>query len=147
MATKQLTLMVGITMVLGACSDPASPGSGSPNLQVLSADGVKLITQNLVTTDEMNALFEGPVVVDGQGCIRLDSEDDATVIWPHGFTLEPTIEGFVVRDEAGGTVGRLGDDFSLGGGEVPSLTDAMGFTDADRALAEEHCPGRYWIVS
>lgn len=147
MPTKKLTLAMGIMTMLGACSDPLSPGSTSPNLQVLSASGVKLITQNLVPADAMNALFEGPVVSDEQGCIRLDAEDDATVIWPHGFTLESTIEGIVIRDESGGSVGRLGDDFTLGGGEVTSLTDAMGFTDADRRLAEEHCPGRYWIVS
>lgn len=147
MPTNKLTLAMGIMMVLAACSDPLSTVSTSPNLQVLSADGVKLITQNLVPAAAMDALFEGSVVADEQGCIRLDAEDDATVIWPHGFTLQSTTEGLVIQDESGGSAGRLGDDFSLPGGEVTSLTDAMGFTDADRSLAEQHCPGRYWIVS
>lgn len=147
MPTNKLTLAMGIMMVLAACSDPLSTVSTSPNLQVLSADGVKLITQNLVPADAMDALFEGSVVADDQGCIRLDAEDDATVIWPHGFTLQSTTEGLVIQDESGESAGRLGDDFSLPGGEVTFLTDAMGFTEADRNLAEQHCPGRYWIVS
>lgn len=40
----------------------------------------------------------------------------------------------------------MGGSFSLGGGEVPELSDTMGFTQADRDLAEDHCPGRYLIV-
>jgi hypothetical protein len=147
MPTKGLALAIGFTMMLNACSDPLSPEAASPHLQILSADGVKLITQNVVVPDAMDALFQGRVVNDEQGCIRLDAEDDATVIWPEGFTIESTIEGPVIRDESDHFVGRLGGDFVLGGGEVMTLTDVMGFTDADGAFAGQHCPGRYWIVS
>ena len=95
----------------------------------------------------MSALFEGTVVVDGAGCIRLSGPDDATVIWPHGFTAELTIEGVEIHDRSDHPVGRLGDHFSLGGGEVETLHAGMGFTEEDRELASRHCPGRYWIVS
>lgn len=32
-------------------------------------------------------------------------------------------------------------------GEVPALSDAMGFTSADRSIAAAECPGGYWIVA
>ena len=144
---KTLPLALALAMIVGGCSDPLAPDSVSPNLQVSSAEGVTLITQNRVPTVSMDALFEGDVIADEAGCIRLDGVDGATVIWALGSTLTSTTDGPVVQDASGETLGRLGEQFSLGGGEVPALTETMGFTALDQAFVEARCPGRYWMVS
>lgn len=104
------------------------------------------LTQNVVPVAVMDALFEGRVVRDEAGCLRLDSADPATVVWPKGFTLEVAGESLRVREAAGGVLGRIGEAFRLGGGEVPSLHPGIGMSNADRARAENTCPGRFWIV-
>jgi hypothetical protein len=101
-----------------------------------------------VTPDvHMDALFEGNVVLDDAGCLRLDSPDPATVVWPRGWEFEQDGGTIRILDTGGERVGRVGEPFALGGGEVETLAAAMGFTGQDRDLAESYCPGRYWIVA
>lgn len=147
MRSSGLIGVVGVVTALASCSDPTGAHWTSPSLEVVQAHGFLFLTQDLVPQDAMSALFEGTVVLDDAGCIRLGGADDATVIWPHGFTAELTIEGVEIHDRSDQPVGRLGDHFSLGGGEVETLHAGMGFTEEDRDLASRHCPGRYWIVS
>lgn len=144
--------VVGVFAALVACSDssgtyPTGTYFTSPGLDVVQAHGLFVLTRKLVPSGTMDALFEGTVVVDDTGCIRLSGADDATVIWPYGFTAALTIEGVEVHDGSGNPVGRLGDQFYLSGGDVETLHAGLGFTDEDRDLASQHCPGRYWIVS
>lgn len=143
--TKPLSVAAAL-LILAACSEASPTEFTSPNLHVSSASGMHLITQNIVPAASMEALFQGRLFLDDRGCIRLDSEDDATVVWPHGFTAERTVEGIVVRDADGALFGRIGDELSLVGGKVATLHEGMGFTEEDRSLATQHCPGRYWIV-
>jgi hypothetical protein len=77
------------------------------------------------------------------GCLRLDTPDTHTVIWPKGFDLGADLR---VRDDRGAVVGRIGGAFRLGGGEVPSLHDGIPLSEADRVRAGSRCPGRFWIV-
>lgn len=144
--TRKALSVASTLLILAACSEASPTEFTSPNLAVSSANGVRFITQNVVPAATMDALFQGPLLLDDRGCIRLDSEDDATVVWPHGFTAERTVEGFFVRDAEGALFGRVGEELSLAGGEVATLHEEMGFTEDDRSLATEHCPGRYWIV-
>ena len=55
----------------------------------------------------------GELVLDGQ-CLRL--KDSATIVWPAGFT--PHVEGGVVhiRNGAGQSIARVGDEIAGGGG-------------------------------
>ena len=96
----------------------------------------------------MDALFQGRVVTDAAGCIRLDSPppDAGTVVWPFGFTLAREGRVLSVRDAAGREVGRIGGSFRFGGGHVPFLHEGTGFSAAERARAEARCPGTFWIV-
>ena len=94
----------------------------------------------------MDALFQGRVVEDSSGCIRLQPPSGATVVWPKGFSLEMTAEGARVQDQNGLEVGLIGSTFRFGGGEVPFLHGGLGFQPAEVALIQSRCPGRFWIV-
>ena len=125
---------------LAAC-DPAKEGPAGLQ-QRSDSDRVLFITQNEVPNAVMEALFVGRVTVDHEGCVRLASADPATVIWPHQFTLD----GTTVRDHYGAAIGHIGGEFRLGGGEIGSLHSGIKLSSADRALALDRCPGRFWIV-
>lgn len=120
-----------------------------PQLGIVMADAyqaqhnVLFLTAAQPATVSMQALFEGRVVVDQAGCIRLDSPDPATVIWPHGFRLAVRDGQLLVRDSAGREIGSIGGAFRFGGGEVPELSASI---VADHAAVTARCPGRYWIV-
>lgn len=139
--------LLSVLMVVLACgpSDPVMPLGA--NLQLSTTGGVKFLTQTSEQATHMEALFTGGLTVDDNGCIRLDSPDDATVIWPRGYSLHLAGGVHLVRDGAGRAVGLLDGDFSLGGGEVARLHSGMGFTQADESFVAHHCPGRYWIAS
>ena len=133
-----------VAILLVACSSSADDDLVEP-LASRNAD-VIFLAQNVTQTAVMDALFEGRIVVDTAGCIRLDSPDPATVVWPKGFTISGSGAALRVRDGAGRDIGRIGDAFRLGGGEVPTLHDGISVSAADRQRAETHCPGRYWVV-
>ena len=133
-----------VATLLVACSPNGDEDLVEP-LASRSTD-VIFLSQNVTQTVVMEALFEGRVVVDPAGCIRLDSPDPATVVWPKGFTISGSGAALRVRDASGRDIGRIGESFRLGGGEVSSLHEGIGVSAADRQRAETHCTGRYWIV-
>jgi hypothetical protein len=95
----------------------------------------------------MDALFQGRVTLDAQGCLRLDAGNRDTVIWPHGYTLDTRGDALVVKDAQGREVGTVGGSFRFGGGEVNSLEQVSHLSATTRARAEERCPGRYWFAA
>lgn len=140
------------SLAVSGCSTSSEPdgfGEGAEHLAVAHGDGVVLLTQNVVDADAMDALFEGNVAPDASGCLRLGVEGEygVTAVWPQGYELAAIDGAPHVVDGAGDPVGLIGGAFALAGGEVPELTDAMGFTEADRELAHATCAGRYWIVA
>ncbi|MBW3554841.1 MAG: hypothetical protein KY466_15115 [Gemmatimonadetes bacterium] len=140
-------LAVVITAV--GCSSPTAA-----ELELFQADGIEalvgadvvLLTMKFVPEVSMQALYEGRVTADDGGCLRLDTNDRHTVVWPKGYGVESANGGFQIVDDAGAVIGPVGGEFSIPGGEVSSLHDGLGFTEADRALAEAHCPGKFWIM-
>lgn len=137
-------------MATAACSsDPVEP---SPDdllqLQEVGDEVETLVMTRGAPTDiGMDALFEGPVITDDAGCLRWQDEEGPTVVWPFGFTGEVTPDGISILDEDGNDVGRVGDEFSLGGGIIPNLPEPLGFSQGDRDLAGELCPGDYLLVA
>lgn len=128
--------MIGALLLLAGCS-PLQEPHGSAAIVMLSR------------TNEpdafMDALFQGRVVADGEGCLRLDSPDRHTVIWPRGFRIAPRGSSWAVLDAAGQEVGTIGASFHLGGGEVTEVPPEM-LSPADREVAAARCPGRYWLA-
>lgn len=136
---------IAATAVLAAaCSSPEDVLSFDP-LDFQEQTGIVFIRQNETPTAVMEALFEGRVIADAAGCLRFDSPDPATVVWPKDFTMVRSGSEMLVRDPVGREIGRVGGTFRLGGGEVSSLQGAA-MSAADRQRADTRCPGRYWIV-
>jgi hypothetical protein len=117
--------------------------------ELLASDAnndVIFLAQNVAAAAVMEALFEGRVINDPAGCLRLDSVDDATVVWPKGFSLVQQGGEYRIRDAGLRDVGRIGGVFRFGGGEVPYLHDGIALSVADRELGQTRCPGKFWIV-
>ncbi len=131
--------MVVLAAALAACS-----GNDEVNEPGASRD-VIFLAQTVAPTVVMEALFDGRVVRDPQGCIRLDSNEPATVIWPFGFSVVNSRYGLVVLDDKGRNIGRIGKSFRFGGGYVDSLHSSIALSAADRQRAAA-CPGQFWIV-
>ena len=148
--TKWVALSVMAVLSVAACSSDPVQAPAEVSFQVQSVgteDPIHVMTQNGVPSEVMNALFEGNVIADGAGCLRLDDAEGSTVVWPVQYTGEITSEGFAILDEDGTEVGQVGGSFSFGGGILPELLASLGFSQADRDLAEGLCPGSYWIVA
>ena len=125
-------------LALAACA--AAPTSG------VDADDVIFLTASVPVTVHMQALYEGNVVADAAGCVRLADASGHTVVWPYAFELRQHNGAATVVDPGGREIGDVGGAFSFGGGEVPTLHQGIALSDARRQLALERCPGRYWIV-
>ena len=131
-----------LATLLAACSADSPSDVGGDGLVFLSLNvDPALLSQNAPPLVMMDALYEGRVAADANGCIRLETSDRHTVIWPYQFKLS----GNAVLDADGRTIGTLGGQFKFGGGEVASLNIPL-ISDADRARAGARCPGRFWIV-
>jgi hypothetical protein len=133
-----------VALSLAACSPSEDTGAsltGGDN-----PDATVFLAQNTPPDAVMEALYVGKVNRDEQGCLRVESEGGAVVIWPYHFTLEARDGGLFVKDAQGRSVGRIGGEFRMGGGFVPSGSFAQ-ISEAHRALAQTRCPStHYWIV-
>lgn len=138
-------IALGIALPLVACSPGGEEApTGLPGI----ADGgsVLFFTQNATPGLQMEALYRGPVTLDGAGCLRLRFAEGPTAIWPEGFRLAREDAGLLVLDADGRSVGRIGGEFQFSGGTVASLHAGLPVSPEVRAEAQERCPGRYWVV-
>jgi hypothetical protein len=133
----RLTFTVMAVLALAGCrADVQAPADGD----------IVFLTQSVVPNAVMDALFNGSVLIDGNGCIRGESPDNLTIIWPNGFTLDRHGDAARIRDTTGRDVGGIPGPFRLGGGIAQTLHEGIALTDADRKRALERCPGQYWIA-
>ena len=139
------TSMGGFAAALG-CSASTETAGSDPRL--LDVRGTTLLFFAMASQPDahMDALVEGTIAADNSGCLRLDTGDRHTVVWPHGFRLQADDDKTVVVSNTGAVVGQLGERFRLGGGEVTQLQVGL-LSSADRVTALSRCPGRYWIVA
>ena len=148
-----------VAAMLGAiglgCWDAAGPRTG-PELVIADflrvshyESGLLFIQRNEPAEMAMDALYEGPVTVDEAGCLRADPDagTPVAIVWPFGFDVRFDGDAIRVVDRDGEVFGTVGSDFALAGGLVDALHDGLGFTAADRALAEDRCPGKFWVVA
>ena len=92
--------------------------------------------------DVMDALFEGELVLEGR-CIRGTSPigSDYLFVWPQRVNLSVDGENIRFSDDEG-VLFSIGDDISIGGGEVP-LYHLQ--TLVEQPIPSE-CLGPYWLV-
>jgi hypothetical protein len=136
MKLSRTLLTVTLAGIVSGCS-PVPVG--------VEADEVLFLVATTPATVHMEALFDGRVERDSEGCLRLDRDASQTVVWPHGFSLQRRGGAAAVVDNGGRVVGTLGGRFVFGGGEVP-LHDGLALSAEQRQLIEQRCPGRLWIV-
>jgi hypothetical protein len=131
-----LLSLAPVLACFAACDPSASTGTS-----VDDPSAVVFLAMEAQQDAYMDALFQGRVTLDAQGCLRLEGHDQHTVVWPRGYTLETRGSALLVKDGQGREVGTVGESFRFGGGEVGHLSAAT------RARAEESCPGRYWLAA
>ena len=137
--TVLLAIWIAMIAALAACT-PVPPTN-------VDRDDVIFLTEAAPATVQMEALYKGNVVADGAGCLRLaGTGEQHTVVWPFGFERRTRDGAAQVVDTRGRVVGQIGGAFTFGGGEVPTLHAGIALSDAQRGVALERCPGRYWIV-
>jgi hypothetical protein len=129
-----------VALALPACSGDGLLGSGG------NPDAVFLVHKT-PHPNGMDALYEGSVDRDPQGCLRVDADGGAVVIWPYGFTLRTRSGGLYVENAEGRTVGRIGGDFRMGGGLVDAVHLDTYLSEIDRARAAVCHADSYWIAS
>lgn len=90
----------------------------------------------------MDALLEGTLILDDNGCLRVQHEtvsqnEAPVIIWHYDFSLEFAGETITVLNGNGEPVGRVGEWTRMGGGESRTVTEPE---------MPEACPGPYWIL-
>ncbi len=91
----------------------------------------------------MQALLGGEIV-EVDGCLRVGSRDGSLIIWPDGYRAGMQDGRVVVLDGSGRIVARVGDQVSMGGGEVSrEHIEGWDLIDPKPPAA---CPGPYWIA-
>lgn len=145
-------VLIGLSAAVTGCGPSSTSGLGT-DLSLLTTGEVVFAAQQRRPNGVMDALFTGKVVLDAQGCFRLDippgEEVSTTVVWPFGASLEGRGPTMRVLDEDGRLIVRVGGDTSFGGGFVPGV-DHMASTGALSpnmvSALRIRCPGQFWIV-
>lgn len=152
MIPSHLLLAFLALAAFAACSGPEA-GSGAPAGSEAEAPGVAaekrdsilFLVQSAPQDVSMEALYEGRIAPNRDGCIRTEGPSPATVVWPYGFTLEDRGGELHVTDADGRSIGSIGGSFRFGGGQVPSGGYAF-LPEPARTAAVTRCPGDVWIV-
>lgn len=143
--TARGAALLGLVALAPACTTGTGDG---PNLDAAEDPSrTVFLTQATPPGAVMEALFEGRVYRDEQGCLRLEMQGNErhTAVWPYGFALESRDGELYVKDAQGRSIGQVGGQFRFGGGEVPGA-ESLDVSEEKRALARSRCPGRYWVV-
>ena len=143
------TLVSLLLLAALGCESPLDTGGLADtgvHLSVTATGGLQFLTQDVDPPILMDALHRGGLAVDAAGCIRLAGPESAAVVGPAGFSARTEAGSTEILAPDGSVLGSLGGEFELGGGFVQELNDGLGFAPVDRALAQDRCPGTYWIV-
>ena len=120
---------------------PASNAGGLD--EYTGADGQTIIfPRQAPAVAGMDALLEGTLILDENGCLRVQHEsmspaEAPVIIWHYDFSLAINGEEIVVLNGDGEPVGRVGEWTRMGGGESGTVVEPE---------MPEACPGPYWIL-
>ncbi len=91
------------------------------------------------------ALAEGTLVLE-DGYLRLSkfySDTTDLIIWPYGYSLNVEGDDIQIINGNGQIVAHVGDNISVGGGEVPLIVVCKNIG----ALLPYDCEGPYWLAN
>jgi hypothetical protein len=134
--------LLAMLIVAVACSSGDSLGPDLNSGQNLEATVFLALEEQPAAF--MDALFQGTVSRDANGCLRAEGSEGATVIWPYGTRLEARGGALVVVDASGRELGRIGGRFRMAGGYSPAAYHYLSAADTERA--QTRCPGTYWVA-
>ena len=96
----------------------------------------------------MTALLFGKLIVVDE-CLRVNSHSGSTsyvVVWPADVTMRVANDTIHILNSSGRVVAQVGNDVSLGGGEVPASQATALFQQPDLPI-DSLCSGPYWLGS
>lgn len=131
---------LGVLIALGAACD----GSASPT-DAEVVEGIIFLVESQVPGGYRDALYQGRVVLDAQGCVRLESSEPATVVWPHGSRLVTRGGELYVVDKGGSELAKIGGESRFGGGYTAPSHAYL--SRRDRNILASRCPGDIWIAT
>jgi hypothetical protein len=130
-----------VSLAVASCSPTAPEQHEAPG-------GIIFFNQTRTAHTAPAAVIEAVVGVDQAGCLRLTSTlEQATLIWPTGFSWVQIGAEIWIRDERGRETARIGSRLRLAGGFVATLDERLALTSTARRLASSSCPGKYWLVT
>ena len=82
-------------------------------------------------------------LVERSGCLVAPGGKGSVLLWPDGYTARTAQDGRTqVLDENGTIIGTVGEEVTLGGGQVAGNFDARVFQQTPEA-----CGHHYWLVA
>ena len=137
----------GAVLLAVLCLGCTEGGTGPSLNRGADPDDVVFVALASLPSTYMEALYKGHVLVDDEGCPRLEGwSGNPTVVWPHRYSLASIDGRLFVRDEEGKVVARLDGEFTMGGGETGTV-DHVDLSPESRAALAESCPGTFFLAS
>jgi hypothetical protein len=134
-------------MVLPACTVSAERAVAA----VSTSQGLPAFVRNNVRNDfELQALAQGRLEIDRNGCLRIGGEDGAFLIWHHDSRIERMTDGrIMITDGYSGNSAFVGDEIALTGGAGTRVPPATGNlpetpTNVTRPIPEACASGEIW---
>ena len=146
-STLRIRLAAPAACLLALAAACDSTSIDGPDLNNGHQAGAVFLTQENPQGAFMDALFQGRISLDDEGCLRAESAGGSrpTVIWPAGYTLHSNMGALRVKDADGDVVGVVGGRFSIGGGYGQG--EFVNLSPTERELFETRCPGVVWLAS
>ena len=115
------------------------------------SEALPVFVRNSVRSDaELEALAQGKLVIDRNGCLRIGGENGAFVIWHHDSRIERTSDGRIkITDGYSGRTAYVGDEVAMGGGQGNRVPPATGEraatpTNVTEPIPEAFASGEFW---
>ncbi len=139
---------IGIAACSGETPEERSARIQSPSTQ---SDALPVFVRKSERSDlELEALAQGRLVVDRNGCLRIGGDNGAFVIWHHDSRIERTSDGRIkITDGYSGNSAYVGDEIAMGGGGENRVPPATGErpetpTNVTQPIPEACASGEIW---
>ncbi len=124
MKSIRLSIMALTLLALAGCTEDTGAAEAGKDVP----EAVPVFVRNSVRTDvALEALMQGKLVVDRNGCLRIGGAEGPFVIWHHDSRIERTEDGRIkITDGYSGNTAYVGDEIAMGGGQGNRVPPATG---------------------